>query len=61
MKSKANAVVASLARAARPSEKGQGDGATLDGEEKEKLENALGRFDHNGNKVEEKCTDIGGY
>ena len=32
VKSKASAVVASLARAARPSENGQGDGATLVGE-----------------------------
>ena len=37
VKSKASAVVASLARAARPSENGQGDGATLAGEEKENL------------------------
>ena len=37
VKSKASAVVASLARAARPSENGQGDGATLSGGEKENL------------------------
>ena len=37
VKSKANALVASLARAARPSESGQGDGATLVGGEKENL------------------------
>ena len=37
VKSKASAVVASLARAARPSENGQGDGATLAGGEKENL------------------------
>ena len=37
MKSKGNGVVASLAKAARPSESGQGDGATLGGGEKEKL------------------------
>ena len=37
MKSKGNGVVASLAKAARPSESGQGDGATLAGGEKEKL------------------------
>ena len=36
-KSKASAVVASLARTARPSENGQIDGATLAGEEKENL------------------------
>ena len=34
VKSKASAVVASLARAIRPSESGQGDGATLAGGEK---------------------------
>ena len=34
LKSKASAVVASLARAARPSENGQGDGATLPAEKK---------------------------
>ena len=33
---KASAVVASLAKVARPSESGQGDGAALDGGEKEK-------------------------
>ena len=33
-KSKANAVVASLAKVARPSESGQGDGATLAEEKK---------------------------
>ena len=52
-------------RVARPSESGQGDGATLAGGEKENLipntSDAIGRFDHNGNKVEEKCTDFGGY
>ena len=37
VKLKASAVVASLARAARPSESGQGDGATLAGGEKENL------------------------
>ena len=37
VKSKASAVVASLARAARPSESGQGDGATLAGGEKKNL------------------------
>ena len=37
MKSKGNGVVASLAKAARPSESGQGDGATLAGGENEKL------------------------
>ena len=37
VKSKASAVVASLARAARPSDIGQGDGATLAGGEKENL------------------------
>ena len=37
MKSKANAVVASLPKVARPSESGQGDGAALAGGEKEKL------------------------
>ena len=36
-KSKVSAVVASLARAARPSESGHGDGATLAGGEKENL------------------------
>ena len=37
VKSKASAVMASLARAARPSENGQGDDATLAGGEKENL------------------------
>ena len=37
VKSKASAIVASLVRAARPSENGQGDGATLSGGEKENL------------------------
>ena len=37
VKSKASAVVTSLARLARPSESGQGDGATLAGGEKENL------------------------
>ena len=37
VKLKASAVVASLARAARPSESGQGDGATVAGGEKENL------------------------
>ena len=37
VKSKANAVVASLAKVARPSESGQGDGAALAGVEKENL------------------------
>ena len=37
VKSKASALVASLARAARPSESGQGDGARLAGGEKENL------------------------
>ena len=37
VKSKASTVVASLARIARPSESGQGDGATMAGGEKENL------------------------
>ena len=37
VKSKANAVVAALAKVACPSESGQGDGATLAGGEKENL------------------------
>ena len=37
VKSKASAVVASLARVARPSESGQGDGATMVGGEKDNL------------------------
>ena len=37
VKSKANAVVASFAKLARPSESGQGDGTTLAGGEKENL------------------------
>ena len=37
LKSKANAVVASLAKVARPSESAQGDGAALAGGEKENL------------------------
>ena len=37
LKSKTNAVVASLAKVARPSESGQGDGAALAGGEKENL------------------------
>ena len=37
VKSKANAIVASLAKVARPSESGQGDGAAFAGGEKENL------------------------
>ena len=37
VKSKANAIVASLAKVSRPSESGQGDGAALAGGEKENL------------------------
>ena len=29
--------------------------------EKPDTSDAIGRFDHDGNKVEEKCTDFGGY
>ena len=62
VKLKASAVVASLAREARPSENGQGDGATLARGRKREPDTpyAIGGFDHNGNKVEEKCTDFGG-
>ena len=56
VKSKASAVVASLARTARPRENGQG------GRKREPdTADAIGRFDHNSNKVEEKCTDFVGY
>ena len=55
--SKASAVVASLAGAARPSENGQGDGATLagGGGRESDTPDAIGRFDYNGTMVEEKC------
>ena len=37
VKSKANAIVASLAKVARPSESGQGEGAALAGGESKKI------------------------
>ena len=62
VKSEASTVVASLVGVARSGESGQGDGATLAGGEKEDLISyAIGRFDHNGHEIEEKCTDSGGY
>ena len=62
VKSKASTVVASLARVARSGESGQGDGATLARGRKREPDTpyAIGGFDHNGNKVKEKCTDFGG-
>ena len=62
VKSKANAVVASLAKVARPNESGQGDGASSTGGEKENLiPYAIGRFELDSHEIEEKCTDLGGH
>ena len=61
VKSRASAVVASLASAGRSGESGQGDGATLTGGEKENLipPNALGRSDHDCRKIKENSTNPG--
>ena len=57
VKSKENAVVASLAKVARPSESGVGWGR----ERKLNTFYAIGRFNLNDHELEEKCTDLGGY
>ena len=60
VKSKSSAVVASFAGATRPSESRQGGG----GRGRKRIPDtpdAIGRFDHNGNKIEEKRTDFSGY
>ena len=62
VKSKANAVVASLAKVARPIESGQGDGTAMAGGMKENLiPYAFGRFDLNSHKGKEKRTNLGGH
>ena len=60
VKSKSSAVVASFAGATRPSESRQGGG----GRGRKRIPDtpdAIGRFDPNGNKIEEKRTDFSGY